>query len=179
MILITFRIQSGIQVKSCNWTVCTKSTCRLESIFLGASDFYAISFSAQVSDSNMNIRDMSACPRNAFDFLARIRSERLWGHSMCILACFFLRGRSFLAAPNDFEAALGPSWPCFTSHQAVRRHFGLIVGKLGGKETPSRIALYCSLCGPASPGVIVPVSGGLFGTQTQEKKNPKTDQTNE
>ena len=28
---------------------------------------------------------------------------------MCILACFFLRGRSFLKAPNDFEAALGPS----------------------------------------------------------------------
>ena len=28
---------------------------------------------------------------------------------MCILACFFLRGRSFLTAPSDFEAALGPS----------------------------------------------------------------------
>ncbi len=97
---------------------------------------------------------------------------------MCILACFFLRGRSFLAAPNDFEAALGPSWPCFTSHQAVRRHFGLIVGKLGGKETPSRIAFYCLLCGPASPGVFVPFSGCLFGAKKQVKIDPQTGPTN-
>ena len=34
--------------------------------------FCAISFSAQVSDSNMNIREVSAYPRNAFDFLAQI-----------------------------------------------------------------------------------------------------------
>ena len=40
--------------------------------FLKASVFHAINLSAQVSDSNTNIRDMSACPRNAFDFLARI-----------------------------------------------------------------------------------------------------------
>ena len=97
---------------------------------------------------------------------------------MCILACFFLRGRSFLTAPNDFEAALGPSWPCFTSHKAVRRHFGLIVGKLGRRETPLRIAFYCPLGDPASRGVFGPFLGCLFGAKKRPKKDPQTGPTN-
>ena len=40
---------------------------------------------------------------------------------------------------------LGISWPCFTSDKAVRRHFGLMVGKLGRRETLLRIALWVVL----------------------------------
>ena len=94
---------------------------------------------------------------------------------MCILACVFLRGCSFLAAPNDFEAALGPSWLCFTSHKAVRRHFGLIVGKLGRRETP---LCNCLLGYPASRGVFGPFSGCLFGAKKRPKKDPQTRPTN-
>ena len=94
---------------------------------------------------------------------------------MCISACFFIRGRSSLTAPSDFEAALGPSWPCFTSHKAVRRHFGLIVGKLGRRETPLCI---CLLGYPASWGVFGPFLGCLFGAKKRPKKNPQTGPTN-
>ena len=94
------------------------------------------------------------------------------------IGMFFLRRRSFLAAPNDFEAALGPSWPCFTSHNAVRRHFGLTVGKLGRRETPLRIAFYCPLGYPASWAVFGPFSGCIFGAKTQVKIDPQTGPTN-
>ena len=41
-------------------------------IFGSKCFFMLLSFSVQVSDSNMNIRDMSAYKRNAFDFLNQI-----------------------------------------------------------------------------------------------------------